>query len=78
MDAIPAVILVFGVAFVWIGLTVFIVLRLRRHRNGSSLVASAPPPAEADRRPHRPWRRVRPLTGATLRQRRLRPRKVRG
>ncbi|WP_146069248.1 hypothetical protein [Arthrobacter sp. ZGTC412] len=79
MDAIPLLILVFGAAFAWIGLMIFVALRLRRRRNGSSLVASAPSPAEAtSRREHRVWRRGRPVTGQIPRRRSMRLRKVRG
>jgi hypothetical protein len=80
MDAIPAVILILGVAVAWLGLAVFLLLRLRRRRSGSSLVASAPPPADPDtNQRHRPWRRLRPVTGqAPARRRRLSVRKVRG
>ncbi|TLM81205.1 hypothetical protein FDW83_17060 [Pseudarthrobacter sp. NamE2] len=80
MDTIPAMILIFGAALVWIGLTVFAVLRLRRRWNGSSLVASAPAKAATGpNRFHGPWRRQGRLTGqARRRHRRLRLRRVRG
>ncbi|WP_258804880.1 hypothetical protein [Pseudarthrobacter sp. NS4] len=79
MDTIPAVFLVFGAAFAWLGLTFFVIHHFRRRR-GSSLVATAPPaPDSDDNRRHRPWRRVRPLAGrAPARRRRLSVRKVRG
>ncbi|WP_411375550.1 hypothetical protein ACLH0K_03950 [Arthrobacter sp. MPF02] len=81
MDTIPAMILIFGAALVWIGLTVFAVLRLRRRWNGSSLVASAPGKAgPGTSRSHGPWRRGGRLAGQVTRRRhrRLRLRKVRG
>ena len=73
MDAIPSLVLVFGVAFVWLGLTVFFLLRLRRRRRGSSLVATAAPasasasapaagPAGSHARKH--WRLAHPITGS--------------
>ena len=77
MDTVPTVLLVFAAAFAWIGLTVFVTLRLSRRRNGSTLVASAPV-EEHSSRSHMPWRRVRPVTGQTPVRRRLRLRKVRG
>jgi hypothetical protein len=78
MDTIPAMVLVFGAAFAWVGLTVVVLLRLRRRRHGSSLVASAPVDPGRNH-PHRTWRRVRPVTGQTPpRRRRLSLRKVRG
>jgi hypothetical protein len=66
MDAIPSLVLVFGVAFVWLGLTVIVLLRLRRRRRGSSLVATAAPvpaagPAGSHARKH--WRLAHPITG---------------
>lgn len=77
MDTVPTVLLVFAAAFAWIGLTVFVILRLRRRHNGSTLVASAP--AEPHKsRSHVSWRRVRPVAGQTPLRRRLRLRKVRG
>jgi hypothetical protein len=41
VDTLPAVLLVIGAAFAWIGLTASVALHLRRRRNGSTLVASA-------------------------------------
>jgi hypothetical protein len=76
MDTVPTVLLVFVAAFAWIGLTVFVILRLRRRRNGSTLVASAP--AEQHSRSHMPWRHVRPVTGQAPVRRRPGMRKVRG
>ena len=65
MDAIPSLVLVFGVAFVWLGLTVIVLLRLRRRRRGSSLVATAAPPAgRAGTHSRKHWRLAHPLTGA--------------
>jgi hypothetical protein len=66
MNAIPSLVLVFGVAFVWLGLTVIVLLRLRRRRRGSSLVATAAPapaagPAGSHARKH--WRLAHPITG---------------
>ncbi|WP_258802360.1 hypothetical protein [Pseudarthrobacter sp. NS4] len=52
MDTLPAVLLVIGAAFGWIGLTGIVVLHLRRRRNGSTLVASA---ADEIEHPVRPW-----------------------
>lgn len=64
MDAIPSLVLVFGVAFVWLGLTVIVLLRLRRRR-GSSLVATAAPPAgRAGTHSRKHWRLAHPLTGS--------------
>jgi hypothetical protein len=79
MRMIPSLVLVFGAAFAWLGVTVFVILRLRRRRNGSTLVASASAPTEraGGHSPHRPWRRVRPVTGQTPARRRLRLRKIR-
>jgi hypothetical protein len=79
MDMIPAVFLIFGVAFAWIGLTGFVILRLRRRRRGSSLLASATPPDELNSsRTHKLLRGVRSATGRTRTRRRLSIRKVRG
>ncbi|WP_152683823.1 hypothetical protein [Pseudarthrobacter siccitolerans] len=78
MDTIPAVLLVLAAAIAWLGLTVFVLLRLRRRRRGSSVVASAPESADGGH-VHRPWRRVRRPTGSTpAGRRRLSVRKVRG
>ncbi|VXB81985.1 hypothetical protein ARTHRO9AX_190213 [Arthrobacter sp. 9AX] len=79
MDAIPALALIFGAAFAWLGLTIFVILRLRRRRSGSSVVASAPPPADPDGHYlYRPTRRVRAASGrARTRERRLHARKAR-
>jgi hypothetical protein len=41
VDTLPAVLLVIGAAFAWMGLTAFAALHLRRRRNGSTRVASA-------------------------------------
>ena len=63
MDTITGVALIMGAALAWMGMTVFVMLRLRRRRKGSTLVASAPPPADAGTGLHyRPLRRVRPAT----------------
>jgi hypothetical protein len=80
MDTIPAMMLIFGAAFAWLGLTVFVLLRLRRRRHGSSLVASAASPDSKDRRHgHRPWRRIRRATDRTSANgRKLSVRRVRG
>jgi hypothetical protein len=74
MDAIPSLVLVFGVAFVWLGLTVIVLLRLRRRRRGSSLVATAAAPATPAPSPapaagpagshaRKHWRLAHPITG---------------
>lgn len=85
MDAIPSLVLVFGVAFVWLGLTVFFLLRLRRRRRGSSLVATAAPasasapaagPAGSHARKH--WRLAHPITGGVPAGRHRGIRKLRG
>ena len=81
MDAIPSLVLVFGVAFVWLGLTVFVLLRLRRRRRGSSLVATATPapaagPAGSHARKH--WRLAHPITGSAPAGRHRGIRKLRG
>ncbi|WP_104044787.1 hypothetical protein [Arthrobacter sp. ZGTC412] len=83
MEKVPVAILVIGVAFAWLGLAVVVLLRMRRRRNGSSLVASASPPADTSsnhpNHPRRTWHRIRPVTGqAPGRRRRLGVRKVRG
>lgn len=65
MDAILMVILIFGAAFAWMGLTAFVLLRLRRRRTGSSLIASAVPPPDRHGNQRRyPRRSVRPVTPA--------------
>ena len=73
MDAIPSLVLVFGVAFVWLGLTVIVLLRLRRRRRGSSLVATAAAPAtpapapaagRAGSHARKHWRLAHPITGS--------------
>ncbi|MET1087361.1 MAG: hypothetical protein ABWY04_09620 [Arthrobacter sp.] len=78
MDTIPAVLLILGTAIAWLGLTVFVLLRLRHRRSGSSVVASAPDSVGGGHT-HKPWRRARRSTGKTPAGRR-RPgvRKVRG
>ena len=83
MDAIPSLVLVFGVAFVWLGLTVIVLLRLRRRRRGSSLVATAAPasapaagPAGSHARKH--WRLAHPITGGVPAGRHRGIRKLRG
>jgi hypothetical protein len=81
MDAIPSLVLVFGVAFVWLGLTVIVLLRLRRRRRGSSLVATAAPapaagPAGSHARKH--WRLAHPITGGAPAGRHRGTRKLRG
>ena len=70
--------LIFVVAFVWIGLTLIVLLTLRHRRKGSSAVATAPPsPGLTSYRPHKPWRRVTPVTGHNpVPRRRLRPQRV--
>ncbi|MEJ1179710.1 hypothetical protein ACFC25_17105 [Pseudarthrobacter sp. NPDC055928] len=82
MDTIPAVFLVIGAAFVWLGLTAIAMLRLRRRRSGSTLVRSATAPADqAPGRPDRPMRRRHAIpdrnAGVPVRRRRLKVRKVR-
>lgn len=67
MDTLPAVLLVIGAAFAWVGLTAIVVLHLRRRRNGSTLVASA-----AGGVGHR----VRPWRARLHRNRSARPRRV--
>ncbi|MBD1537712.1 hypothetical protein [Pseudarthrobacter scleromae] len=66
MDAIPSLVLVFGVSFVWLGLTVIVLLRLRRRRRGSSLVATAAatPAGRAGTHSRKHWRLAHPLTGS--------------
>lgn len=83
MNAIPSLVLIFGVAFVWVGLTVFVLLRLRRRRRGSSLVATAAPPAVAavggaGSHPRKHWHRVHPVPGGAPAGRHRGIRKVRG
>jgi hypothetical protein len=79
MDTIPAMMLIFGAAFAWLGLTVFVLLRLRRRRHGSSLVASAPDSLDGRSHGHRPWRRIRRATDRTSADgRKLSVRRVRG
>jgi len=64
MTTAQSVALIFVAAFVWIGLTLLVLLTLRRRRKGSSVIATAPPPREpVSYRPHRPWRRLRSATG---------------
>jgi hypothetical protein len=78
-----SVVLIFVAAFAWIGLTLLVVLEMRRRRRGSSRVASALPPphptSDSDR-PHRAWRRARPVTNQapSRRRRRLRIKKAPG
>ncbi len=81
MSTLQAVALIFVGAFAWIGLTVVVLLNLRRRRKGSSRVAAAPPvPVPISYRPHRPWRRARPVTSQAPapRRHRLRLRRIRG
>ena len=79
MDTITGVALIIGAALAWMGMTVFVLLRLRRRRKGSTLVASAPPPEDSGSLHYRPWLRVRPATTrVSLRRHRMRLRKVRG
>ncbi|MEW1812537.1 hypothetical protein AB0284_17755 [Pseudarthrobacter phenanthrenivorans] len=79
MTTAQTVALIFVAAFVWIGLTLIVLLTLRRRRKGSSVVASAPPlPDPTSSRPHRPWRRVPSVTGQSpVPRRRLRLQRVR-
>ena len=75
MDALPAVLLVIGAAFAWIGLTSTVVVHLRRRRNGSTLVA----PATGGMGHHvRPWRARLHRNRAGARPRRVRLRRTRG
>ena len=80
MDTITGVALIIGAALAWMGMTVFVLLRLRRRRKGSTVVATAPPPADSGSLHYRPWRRDRPPTTRIppRRQHRLRLKKVRG
>ena len=83
MNAIPSLVLIFGAAFVWVGLTVFVLLRLRRRRRGSSLVATAAPPAvaaagRAGSHPRKHWHRVHLVAGGAPAGRHRGIRKVRG
>lgn len=75
MDTLPAVLLVIGTAFVWIGLTAIVVLHLRRRRNGSTLVASA---TEGMAHRVRPWRSRLHRNRAAARPRRVSLRRARG
>ncbi|WP_224026245.1 hypothetical protein [Arthrobacter sp. NicSoilC5] len=79
MSTAQTVSLIFVVAFVWIGLTLLVLLTLRRRRKGSSVVATAPPPPDpSSSRPHRPWRRVPSVTGQIpVPRRRLRLQRIR-
>ncbi|MDR6415798.1 hypothetical protein [Pseudarthrobacter sulfonivorans] len=82
METIPAVFLVIGVAFAWLGITVFVIMRFRRRRSGSTLVGSAAPPSDhAGKRRGRTQRRVRAVagnsTGTSTRRLSLKVRKVR-
>lgn len=64
MSTAQTVALIFVVAFVWVGLTLIVLLTLRRRRKGSSVVATAPPSPElTSYRPHRPQRTIPPVTG---------------
>lgn len=80
MNTIQAVVLILSAAFAWIGLTVVMLLKLRRRRKGSSVVASAPsPPGPTPYRPRKPWRRTRPSASlAPAARRGLHVKKVRG
>lgn len=83
MNAIPSLVLIFGAALVWVGLTVFVLLRLRRRRRGSSLVATAAPPAVAaaagaGNHTRKHWHRVHPVAGGAPAGRHRGIRKVRG
>ncbi|MDQ0768896.1 hypothetical protein QF031_001645 [Pseudarthrobacter defluvii] len=79
MTTTQSVALIFVGAFVWIGLTLLVLLTLRRRRKGSSVVASAPPPpGSISYRPHRSWRRPRSVSGQSpAPRRRLRLRSLR-
>ncbi|WP_459790421.1 hypothetical protein [Arthrobacter sp. AD-310] len=79
METITAMILVFAAAFAWIGLTVYVLLHLRRRRNGSTLVATAPGhDGHVRGRPQLPWRHHHPAANRTRARRKLHLRKVRG
>ncbi|WP_146031810.1 hypothetical protein [Arthrobacter sp. AFG7.2] len=79
MNAIPSLVLIFGATFVWVGLTVLVLLRLRRRRRGSSVVASAAPPAVHDiSHPRRHWHRIHPAGNSAPAGRHRGIRKVRG
>lgn len=80
MDTITGVALITGAAVAWMGMTVFVLLRLRRRRKGSTVVAAAPPPADSGSLHYRHWRRDRLVTMRIppRRHHRLHLKKVRG
>ena len=83
MDTIPAVILIFGVAFVWLGVPVVLILRSRRRRGGPRPVRPAAQPAD---QAHHPagvrWRRLRRIadqnSGTPVKRHNMKVRKVHG
>lgn len=75
MDTLPAVLLVIGAAFAWIGLTAFVVLHLRRRRNGSTRIASATGGIDHN---VKPWGARLHRNRATGRPRRVSLRRARG
>jgi hypothetical protein len=79
METISAMVLVFAAAFGWIGLTVYVLLHLRRRRNGSTVVATAARHGGGGPgRRHRPWRKHQPVTTRTSARRKIQRSKVRG
>lgn len=81
MDTIPAVFLVIGAAFAWLGVTLVVILRTRHRRSGSRPVHPPHPTDQAHHRAGIRWRRLRRIadqnTGTPSRRRGLRVRKVR-